>query len=43
MRPRPATCSADMRSGGFKGLYLAHQERRIRYFHQVLNDYLARP
>ena len=32
-----------MRSGGFKGLYLAHQERRIRYFHRVLNDYLARP
>lgn len=32
-----------MRSAGFKGLYLAHQERRIRYFHQVLNEYLAQP
>ncbi|HKD70152.1 MAG TPA: aromatic ring-hydroxylating dioxygenase subunit alpha [Candidatus Binataceae bacterium] len=30
-----------MRSAGFKGLYLAHQERRIRYFHRVLDDYLA--
>jgi phenylpropionate dioxygenase-like ring-hydroxylating dioxygenase large terminal subunit len=30
-----------MRSAGFKGLYLAHQERRIRYFHSVLDDYLA--
>jgi len=32
-----------MRSAGFKGLYLAHQERRIRYFHHVLDEYLARP
>jgi len=31
-----------MRSAGFKGLYLAHQERRIRYFHSVLDDYLSR-
>jgi hypothetical protein len=32
-----------MRSAGFKGLYLAHQERRIRWFHRVLDNYLARP
>jgi len=32
-----------MRSAGFRGLYLAHQERRIRYFHRVLDGYLARP
>jgi phenylpropionate dioxygenase-like ring-hydroxylating dioxygenase large terminal subunit len=32
-----------MRSAGFKGLYLAHQERRLRYFHRVLDDYLAQP
>ena len=32
-----------MRSAGFQGLYLAHQERRIRYFHRVLDDYLAGP
>jgi hypothetical protein len=31
-----------MRSAGFKGLYLAHQERRIRYFHQVLDEYMTR-
>src|SRR5579875_581686 len=32
-----------MRSAGFKGLYLAHQERRIRWFHRVLDDYVSRP
>ncbi len=32
-----------MRSAGFRGLYLAHQERRIRYFHRVLEEYLAQP
>ncbi len=31
---------AGMRSAGFTGLYLAHQERRIRHFHHVLEDYV---
>jgi hypothetical protein len=31
---------AGMRSSGFTGLYLAHQERRIRHFHRVLQDYV---
>ena len=29
-----------MRSRGFKGLHLAHQERRIRHFHATLDTYL---
>jgi phenylpropionate dioxygenase-like ring-hydroxylating dioxygenase large terminal subunit len=29
-----------MRSAGFKGLELAHQERRIRHFHRVLDEYI---
>jgi len=32
---------AGMRSAGYTGLYLAHQERRIRHFHQVLEDYVG--
>jgi phenylpropionate dioxygenase-like ring-hydroxylating dioxygenase large terminal subunit len=32
---------AGMRSSGFNGLYLAHQERRIRHFHRVLEDYIG--
>jgi ring hydroxylating enzyme alpha subunit len=31
---------AGMRSRGYDGLYLAHQERRIRHFHRVLDEYL---
>jgi hypothetical protein len=27
-------------SRGFRGLLLAHQERRIRHFHAVLEEYL---
>jgi hypothetical protein len=30
-----------MRSAGFAGLELAHQERRIRNFHRVLESYIA--
>ncbi|HEY5166076.1 MAG TPA: hypothetical protein VIJ44_09000 [Acidimicrobiia bacterium] len=30
-----------MHSSGFAGLYLAHQERRIRHFHRVLEDYVG--
>lgn len=30
-----------LRSRGFGGVYLAHQERRIQYYHQVLDEYLA--
>ncbi len=33
---------AGMRSRGFQGLRLAHQERRIRHFHAVLDEYLER-
>lgn len=29
-----------MQSRGFKGLWLAHQERRIRNHHRILDDYL---
>ena len=29
-----------MRSRGFKGLHLSHQERRIRHFHETLDTYL---
>ena len=32
---------AGMRSTGYRGLYLAHQERRIRHFHHVLEEYVA--
>jgi phenylpropionate dioxygenase-like ring-hydroxylating dioxygenase large terminal subunit len=32
-----------IRSQGYQGLWLAHQERRIRHFHHVLDGYLARP
>ena len=28
-------------SQGFEDYYLADQESRVRYFHEVLNDYLA--
>jgi phenylpropionate dioxygenase-like ring-hydroxylating dioxygenase large terminal subunit len=28
-------------SRGFRGLWLAHQERRIRHFHAILDEYLA--
>ena len=28
-------------SKGFDDYYLADQESRVRYFHEVLNDYLA--
>ena len=31
---------AGMRSRGYEGLYLAHQERRIRHFHRALDQYL---
>jgi len=31
---------AGMRSRGYEGLYLAHQERRIRHFHRVLDQHL---
>jgi phenylpropionate dioxygenase-like ring-hydroxylating dioxygenase large terminal subunit len=31
---------AGMRSAGFQGLELAHQERRIRHFHRTLDEYL---
>jgi hypothetical protein len=31
---------AGMRSAGFRGLELAHQERRIRHFHRTLDEYL---
>ncbi len=30
-----------LRSRGFRGLHLAHQERRIRHFHHVLDGYLG--
>ena len=30
-----------LRSRGFRGLHLAHQERRIRHFHSVLDEYLG--
>jgi phenylpropionate dioxygenase-like ring-hydroxylating dioxygenase large terminal subunit len=29
-------------SGGYRGSYLAGQERRVQAFHDVLNDYMAR-
>ena len=32
---------AGMRSAGFRGPYLAHQERRIRHFHDVLEEYVG--
>jgi hypothetical protein len=35
-----APVQAGMRSRGYTGLYLAHQERRIRHFHRVLDEYL---
>jgi phenylpropionate dioxygenase-like ring-hydroxylating dioxygenase large terminal subunit len=35
-----APVQAGMRSRGYAGLYLAHQERRIRHFHRVLDEYL---
>jgi phenylpropionate dioxygenase-like ring-hydroxylating dioxygenase large terminal subunit len=28
------------RSRGFRGVYLSHQERRVQYYHQVLDEYL---
>jgi nitrite reductase/ring-hydroxylating ferredoxin subunit len=37
-----APIQSGMRSRGFRGLHLAHQERRIRHFHAVLDEYLAR-
>ena len=30
-----------LHSQGYKGLYLAHQERRIRHFHRILDGYLG--
>ena len=30
-----------LHSKGFKGLLLAHQERRIRHFHETLDEYLG--
>ncbi|GIX31249.1 MAG: hypothetical protein KatS3mg124_1721 [Porticoccaceae bacterium] len=32
-----------LHSAGYQGFYLAHQERRVQHFHEVLNDYMARP
>jgi phenylpropionate dioxygenase-like ring-hydroxylating dioxygenase large terminal subunit len=29
-----------LRSAGFKQFYLCHQERRVQYFHEVLNDFV---
>jgi hypothetical protein len=31
---------AGMHSRGYKDCYLAAQEARVRFFHEVLNDYL---
>jgi hypothetical protein len=31
---------AGMHSRGYKDAYLAAQEARVRFFHEVLNDYL---
>ena len=31
---------AGMRSAGYRGLFLSHQERRIRHFHRTLEGYL---
>lgn len=30
-----------LRSAGFHGFYLCHQERRVQRFHEILNDYMA--
>jgi phenylpropionate dioxygenase-like ring-hydroxylating dioxygenase large terminal subunit len=30
-----------LRSAGFGHFYLAHQERRVQHFHEVLNDYVS--
>jgi hypothetical protein len=30
-----------VRSRAWQGAYLAHQERRVHYYHQVLDEYLA--
>lgn len=30
-------------SAGFQPFYLPHQERRVQRFHEVLNDYMAKP
>jgi phenylpropionate dioxygenase-like ring-hydroxylating dioxygenase large terminal subunit len=32
---------AGMRSSGFTGLFLAYQERRIRHFHRLLDEYVG--
>jgi hypothetical protein len=31
-----------LRSRGYKDAYLSGQETRVRFFHEVLNDYLNR-
>ena len=38
-----AAQQAGLRSAGFERFHLCHQERRVQRFHEVLNDYLARP
>ena len=30
-----------LRSRGYRGVYLSHQERRVQFYHQVLDEYLA--
>jgi hypothetical protein len=30
-----------LRSRGYRGVYLSRQERRIQYYHQVLDEYIA--
>ena len=38
-----ASQQAGLPSAGFRQFYLCHQERRVQRFHEVLNDYVARP
>ena len=38
-----AAQQAGLPSAGFRQFYLCHQERRVQRFHEVLNDYVARP
>jgi hypothetical protein len=30
-----------LHSAGFGRFHLAHQERRVQHFHEVLNDYMS--
>ncbi len=30
-----------LRSRGYRGAYLSHQERRVQYYHQVIDEYIA--